>query len=140
MEATIVLHRSRAVSEVVSSVSMLAITIAVLGAVGLISIGSLRSANGVLLTGSQNAASADGVLLTLVSTQSNSSGSYVWLFNYGWTTAHLSAVYLDGGQVDGWTSNCSTLTPKSICDIELASGVHGQVTIAFGTRTIGLTL
>jgi len=134
------LHRSRGVSEVVSSVSMLAITIAVLGAVGVISLGSLRSANGVLLAGSQNAASADGVLLTVVSTQDNSSGTYVWLFNYGWTPAHLSAVYLDGGLSVGWTSSCSTLQPKGICDLALQPRTQGSVTIAFGTRTVDLTL
>ncbi len=134
------MRRSRGVSEVVSSVSMLAITIAVLGAVGVISLGSLRSANGVLLAGSQNAASADGVLLSVVSTQDNSSGTYVWLFNYGWTTAHLSAVYLDGGQTGGWTSTCSALQPKGICDLVLQPRTHGSVTIAFGTRTVDLTL
>ena len=134
------MHSSRAVSEVVSSVSMLAITIAVLGAVGVISLGSLRSANGVLLQGSQNAASADGVLLTVVSTQENSSGSFVWLFNYGWTTARLTGVYVDGGQIDSWTSTCSSLQPKAICDLRMMPGVHGSVTIAFGVRTVSLTL
>jgi FlaG/FlaF family flagellin (archaellin) len=140
MEATTALHRSRAVSEVVSSVSMLAITIAVLGAAGVISLGSLRSANAVLLTGSQDAASADGVLLTVVSTQANSSGSYVWLFNYGWTPAHLTGVYLDGGQIDVSTTSCSQLQPRGICYLCLQPGVHGAVTIAFGLRTATLTL
>ena len=134
------MHRSRGVSEVVSSVSMLAITIAVLGAVGVISLGSLRSANAVLQTGSRNAASADGILLRVVSTQDNSSGTYIWLFNYGWTPAHLSGVYIDGGQESGWTSNCSVLQPKGICDLRLQPGTHGAVTITFGARTIALSL
>jgi hypothetical protein len=140
MEARTGLRRSRGVSEVVSSVSMLAVTIAVLGAVGAVSIGSLRSANGILLSGSQNAASAEGVLMTVVSTQDNSSGSYVWLFNYGWTPAELSAVYLDGARVAGWSSTCSPLDPHSMCDLRLASGTHGQVTIEFGTRSVSLSL
>lgn len=134
------MHSSRGVSEVVSSVAMLAITIAVLGGVGVISLGSLRSANALLLSGSQNAASADGVLLTVVSTQENASGSYVWLFNYGWTPAHLTQVYLDGGQVAGWTSSCAILQPKGICDVRLPVGSHGSVTLAFGARTISLSL
>jgi hypothetical protein len=134
------LRSRRGVSEVVSSVSMLAITIAVLGAVGLIALGSLRSANGLLLEGSQSAASADGVLLTVVSTQENSTGSFVWLFNYGWTPAHLSGVYVDGGAVVGWTSTCALLQPEGICDVVLQPGTHGSVTIAFGARTVGLTL
>jgi len=119
---------------------MLAITIAVFGAVGLISLGSLRSANGVLLTGSQNAASADGILLTVVSTQDNSSGTYVWLFNYGWTPAHLSGVYIDGGKASGWSSSCSALKPEGICDLRLQAGTRGAVTIEFGARTVALTL
>jgi hypothetical protein len=134
------LRRSHAVSEVVSSVTMLAITIAVLGAVGVISLGSLRGANSVLLAGSQNAASADGVLLTVVSTQDNSSGTYVWLFNYGWTAAPLSGVYLDGGQTSGWTSTCAPLQPNGMCDLRLPSGTHGTVSMIFGTRTVALTL
>ena len=134
------MHRSRGVSEIVSSVSMLAITIAVLGAVGVISLGSLRSANAVLETGSQNAASADGILLTVVSTQDNSSGAYVWLFNYGWTTARLLGVFVDGGQASGWSSSCSVLQPKGICDLRLQPGTHGAVTIAFGARTVALSL
>jgi hypothetical protein len=128
------------VSEVVSSVAMLAITIAVLGGVGVISLGSLRSANALLLSGSQDAASADGVLLTVVSTQENASGSYVWLFNYGWTPAHLSQVYLDGGQVLGWTSTCAALQPKGICFVRLPPDDDGSVTIAFGARTVSLAL
>ena len=119
---------------------MLAITIAVLGAVGVISLGSLRGANAILQTGSQNAASADGILLAVVSTQDNSSGTYVWLFNYGWTPAHLSGVYIDGGQERGWSSSCSVLQPKDICDLRLQPGTHGAVTIAFGARTVALTL
>jgi len=134
------LHKSRGVSEVVSSVSMLAVTIAVLGAVGAISLGSLRSANGVLQAGSQNAASADGILLSVVSTHDNTSGTYIWLFNYGWTPAHLSGVFVGGGQENGWSSTCSVLQPKDICDLRLQSGTHGAVTIAFGARTVALTV
>ena len=134
------MRRSRGVSEVVSSVSMLAITIAVLGLVGVISFGSLRSANGVLSAGSQSAASADGVLLTVVSTQVNASGTYVWLFNYGWTPTHLSGVYLDGGQTNAWVSSCSLLKPKGICDLLLPSGTHGTVSMLFGTRSVSLTV
>jgi hypothetical protein len=134
------LHKSRGVSEVVSSISMLAITIAILGGVGLISLGSLRSANGVLLGGSQDAASEAGILLTVVGTQSNSTGSYVWLFNYGWVEGHLTSVYLGGGLLQGWTSTCSALQPRDMCVLELPAGTHGTVTIEFGTRTVSLSV
>jgi hypothetical protein len=134
------LHKSSGVSEVVSSVSMLAITIAVLGGVGLISLGSLRSANGVLLTGSENAASEAGVLLTVVATQSNSSGTYVWLFDYGWNQAGLTSVYVDGALGQGWSSSCSVLQPKDMCVLQLPPGTHGTVTITFGARTVSLSV
>lgn len=143
MEATTGLrrsHASRGVSEVVSSVAMLAITIAVLGAVGAISLGSLRSANGVLLSGSQNAASDAGVLLTIVGEQSNATGTYVWLFNYGWVPGHLTAVYVDGGAASGWASDCSTLKPQGMCSVKLAAGTKGSVTIDLGDRTVSLSV
>lgn len=119
---------------------MLAITIAVLGGVGLISLGSLRSANGVLLTGSESAASESGVLLTVVATQSNASGTYVWLFNYGWNEAKLTSVYVGGGLAQGWTSTCASLQPKEMCALQLPPGTHGSVTLAFGARTVSLTV
>jgi hypothetical protein len=134
------LRRSRGISEVVSSISMLAITIAILGGVGLISLGSLRSANGVLLSGSQNAADEAGILLTVVGTQSNATGSYAWLFNYGWVQGHLTDVYLDGGLAQGWTSTCSSLQPRAMCVLQLPPGSHGTVTMEFGTRTISLSI
>ena len=141
MEVMTELRRaSRGVSEVVSSVTMLAITIAVLGGVGLLSLGSLRSANGVLLTGSQNAANDAGVLLTVVATQSNSSGTYVWFFNYGWVQGHLSSVYVDGGLDRGWSSTCSALTPQQMCTLQLAPDTHGGVTVDFGDRTVSLSV
>lgn len=119
---------------------MLAITIAVLGGVGLICLGSLRSANGVLLTGSENAENEAGVLITIVGSQSNSSGTYVWLFDYGWSQARLTSVYLAGGLEPGWSSTCAPLQPKAMCVVQLPPGAHGMVSLAFGTRTVGLSL
>ena len=133
-------RRHRGVSEVVSSVTMLAITIAVLGGVGLISLGSLRSANAILLSGSQNAANEAGVLLTLVSTQNNSTGTYVWLFNYGWAEGRITSAYLNGGLASGWTSTCGALAPEQMCVVTLPPATHGALAIEFGARTISLTI
>jgi hypothetical protein len=119
---------------------MLAITIAVLGGVGLLSLGSLRTANGVLLAGSQNAANEAGVLLTVVGTQSNSSGTFVWLFDYGWAQARLTSVYVDGGLAQGWTSSCSDLQPHDMCALRLPPGTNGTVSIVFGARTVSLSV
>ncbi len=133
--------RSRsAISEVVASVAMLVVTMAVLGGLAVLSLGSIRSADDVLLSGSQSAAGSAGVLLTVVSTQSNSSGTYVWLFDYGWTPARLSSVYLAGGVLGGWASTCSPLPVKEMCSLALPPDTHGAVSILFGSRSISLTL
>ena len=71
-------------SEVVSSLAVLMITIALLGAVGAVALGSVRSSGSLLSSSSQAAAREDGLLLALVSVQSNSSGSYAWVYDYGW--------------------------------------------------------
>lgn len=140
MEATTRLHKRRGVSEVVSSVSMLAITIAILGGVGLISMGSLREANGLLLSDSEGASSAAGVLLTVVATQSNSTGTFVWLYSYGWTQTALTSVYLNGGLASGWSSTCSSLAPQQMCALRMSAGTHGTVSMDFGTRTLSVTV
>ncbi len=93
------------VSEVVSSLAVLAITIALLGAVGAVALGSIRSSGNFLSSGSQNAARDYGLLLSLVSVQSNSSGSFAWVYNYGWVQGTVSAAYLNGGLVE-WSSTC----------------------------------
>lgn len=129
-----------AVSEVVSSVAMLIITMAVLGGLAALSLGSLRSANDLVASDSQNAVAEAGVLLTVVSTQSNSSGTYVWVFDYGWTPATLSSVYVNGGLVSGWSSSCNPLQVKDMCAVSLPPNTHGTVSILFGARSISLAL
>lgn len=119
---------------------MLAITIAVLGGVGLISLGTLRSANALLLAGSQDAANSAGVLVTVVGTQSNSTGTYVWLFNYGWEQGKLTSIFVDGGLASGWTSSCATLRPEEMCDVNLGFAVRGLVAIDFGDKTVNLSV
>jgi hypothetical protein len=126
------------VSEIVSSVSMLAITIAVLGGIGFISIGSLHAADGLLQIGSQNDVVNAGVLITVVGTQENSSGTFVWLFDYGWEQAKLSTVSVNGGLFQGWSSNCSPLMPKNMCVVRLPGDANGTVNLLFGDRAISL--
>ena len=132
--------RRSAISEVMASVAMLVVTMAVLGGLGILSMGSIRSADGLLLSGSQSAANDAGVLLTVVSTQSNSSGTYVWFFDYGWTPARLSSVYLDGGLISGWTTSCSPLPVREMCSLALPAETHGAVSVLFGSRSVALTL
>jgi hypothetical protein len=112
------------------------ITIALLGAVGAVALGSVRSSGSLLSSSSQGAARGDGLLLALVSVQSNSSGSFAWVYDYGWAQGTLSAAYLDGGLVK-WSSSCSgVLQPGKVCAISIPPGVHGEVSVLFGTKSL----
>jgi len=128
------------VSEVVSSLAVLMITIALLGAIGAVALGSVRSSGGLLSSSSQGAAREDGLLVALVSVQSNSSGSYAWLYDYGWAQGALSAAYLNGGLVR-WSSSCSgVFQPGKVCAISIPAGVHGEVSIVFGTKSLDFSV
>lgn len=129
-------ERRAGVSEVVSSLAVLMITIALLGAVGAVALGSVRSSGSLLSSSSQGAARVDGLLLSLVSVQSNSTGSYAWVYDYGWVQGALSAVYLNGGLVK-WSSTCAgVLQPGKVCAISVPPGTHGQVSVVFGTKSL----
>jgi len=120
------------VSEVVSSLAVLMITIALLGAVGAVALVSVRTSGSLLSSSYQE----DGLLLALVSVQSNSSGSFAWVYDYGWVQGTLSAAYLDGGLVK-WSSSCGgVLQPGDVCAISVPPGVHGEVSIIFGTKSL----
>ncbi len=124
-------------SEVVSSLAILVVTIALLGGISVVALGSVRSSGSLLSSSSQGAAREYGLLLALVSVQSNSSGSYAWVYNYGWMPGTLTAAYLNGGLVK-WSSSCAgVLEPGRLCAISVPAGAHGEVNIAFGTKSLG---
>jgi hypothetical protein len=128
------------VSEIVSSVAVLMITVALLGAIGAVALGSVRSSGSLLSSSSQGAAREDGLLLALVSVQSNSSGSYAWVYDYGWVQGSLSAAYLDGGLVK-WSSSCAAvLQPGSMCAVSFPPSVHGEVSIVFGAKSLDFSV
>jgi len=124
------------VSEVVSSLAVLMVTVALLGAIGVVALGSVRSSGSLLSSSSQGAAKEDGLLLALVSVQTNSSGSYAWVYDYGWVQGTLSGAYLNGGLVN-WSSSCGgVLRPGALCAISIATGAQGEVSIVFGTKSL----
>jgi hypothetical protein len=130
----------RAIGEIVSSLSMLAITIAVLGGFGILSMQSIKSSSSILTNGAQEAARDAGLLLTLVSVETNSSGTFVWLFNYGWESRSITSVYLNGGILQGWSSSCLPIRAKSLCTINLSQNIRGEVTVFFGVKSIAVSL
>jgi hypothetical protein len=129
-------RRRSGVSEIVSSLAMLVVTIALLGAVAAVALGSIRSSGGLLSSSSQGAAREYGVLLALVSVQSNSSGSFAWVYDYGWVQGAVSGAYLDGGAVK-WTSSCGGMVqPGKMCAISIPEGDHGEVSLVFGAKSL----
>jgi hypothetical protein len=128
------------VSEVVSSLAILMVTIALLSGIGVVALGSVRSSGSLLSLSSQGAAREYGLLLALVSVQSNSSGTYAWVYNYGWVQGTLSAAYLNGGLVKWFSSCAGVLQPGRLCVISVPTGAHGEVSIIFGTKSLGFTV
>ena len=123
-------------SEVVSSLAVLLVTIALLGGIGVVAMGSVRGSGGLLSLSSQGAAKEDGLLLALVAVQSNSSGTYAWVYDYGWVQGMLSAAYLNGGLVK-WSSSCAGLMqPGDVCAFSVPVGSHGEVSMVFGTKSL----
>jgi hypothetical protein len=128
------------VSEIVSSLAVLMVTITLLGAIGVVALGSVRSSGSLLSSSSQGAAKEYGLLLALVAVQSNSSGSYAWVYDYGWVQGTLSAAYLNGGLVK-WSSSCGgVLQPEEVCAISVPAGEHGEVSVVFGTKSLDFSV
>ena len=127
-------------SEVVSSLAILMVTIALLGGIGVVALGSVRSSGSLLSLGSQGAAREYGLLLALVSVQSNSTGTYAWVYNYGWVQGTLSGAYLNGGLVRFSSSCAGVVQPGKVCAISVPAGARGQVSITFGTKSLGFTV
>ncbi len=132
--------RRAGVSEVVSSLAVLMVTIALLGGISAVALGSIRSSSGLMSSSSQSAARNYGLLLALVSVQSNSTGSYAWIYNYGWVQGTLSSTYINGGLVQ-WSTNCSgVLQPQRMCSVRIPPNIHGEVSVLFGTKSLGFSV
>jgi hypothetical protein len=119
---------------------VLGVTIALLGAVSYLALGSVRNSGSLLSSGAQGDAKDSGLLLSLVSVQTNSSGAYAWVYNYGWVEGAASAAYLNGGLVK-WSSTCGgVLSPGGICAFSTPPGEQGEVSIVFGAKSLDYTV
>ena len=124
----------------ISSLAVLMITIALLGGIGIVALGSVRSSGSFLSLSSQDQAREYGLLVALVSVQSNSSGSYAWLYNYGWVQGRLTATWLNGGLVQASSSCAGVLRPGDYCMVSIPSGIHGEVSLVFGSKSMDFTV
>ncbi len=117
---------------------MLLVTMALLAGASVISVLSVRSAATLESDSAKNEARSIGELVEVVSTQVNSSGSYIWLYNYGWVDALVTSVYVQGARV-AWAS-CGTIMHGSSCVVVLPPGTRGLVTAVLGEKSIAVAL
>ena len=128
-----------AVGEVVGSVSMLAITMALLGGASYLAMSSIDGAASLVGGSAQQQAREAGLLVAVVGTESNATGAYVWLFDYGWESSPLGSVFLNSQPVS-WASNCGADWTGALCVLSLPSGVTGLVTLVIGAKSIEVSL
>ena len=110
---------------------MLVVTIALLAGASVIAMASVRSATSLVTDSAQKEARQAGVLVSVVTSQANATGSFIWLYNYGWQAAPIQGVYSDGLELD-WRSPCSSVGPGQLCALALTPGPPGVVTILLG--------
>jgi len=117
---------------------MLLITMGLLTGASFLSLASIKGASSFITAGADRQTRAAGQLLTIVSTQTNTTGSYIWLYNYGWEDANLNSVLVNGASVQ--QTSCSRLRQESICVVVLPARTSGLVTLVIGDRSVELNL
>lgn len=115
---------------------MLLVTMALLGGVSAVAVLSLRSAAGLVEGSASQQAQSIGELVAVLSSERNSTGSYIWLFNYGWAGAPINSVYANGAPT-GWTS-CGVVASGALCTVVLPAGTSGTITIVLGGKSIAV--
>lgn len=129
------MHSRPGIGEVVGSVSMLAITMALLAGTSAIALLSIHNAASLVSEGGQQQQREVGLLVTMVGTQENSSGTYLWLYDFGWLSAPIQAV-LVGAKQTHWSTTCEGDWTGSLCAVILPEATSGQVTVVIGGVSI----
>jgi len=128
-----------AIGEVVGAVSMLAVTIALLGGATYLALTSISGAANMVGGSAQQEARDAGSLVNVIGSQSNGTGTFVWLMDYGWTSSPVSSVLVDTQPV-AWSSTCLGDWSGAMCAVKLPSGTSGIVTIVMGGRSLEVTV
>lgn len=127
------------IGEVIGSVSMLAITMALLGGASYLALSSINNA-AAMVDGSARQQSRDiGLLLNVVGSQSNVTGTYIWIYDAGWESAPIGSVYLNAQKVS-WTTTCKGDWSGSMCVIMLSQPASGLVTVVVGGKSVEVTV
>jgi hypothetical protein len=118
---------------------MLVITMTLLGGASYLALASIDRAS-ALVDGSAARQGRDiGTLLLTVGLQSNASGSYIWVLDYGWQSSPIRSVFLNAGSV-AWSSDCPADWSGSICRVILPQGARGLVTIVVGGKSLEVSV
>jgi flagellin-like protein len=120
--------RRKAVSEVISAVMTLAITMSVLTGVFYIVSSSISHTEKDAQRSNQSYQKRLGSLFSLVFEFTNSSGTYLYFYSYGWEDVSLLAVYLDGEKIK-YTTSCFNVKPGSVCFLSVANTAHGTLAL-----------
>lgn len=114
---------------------MLAVTIALLAGASAVAVFSIRDASS-LIQDSNRAAQRDvGVLVSVLAVQRNGTGTFMWLYDYGWASEPIKAVYV-AGQAVPWTSSCGGSWSGSLCLVFTPSTQRGELTVVIGGFSI----
>lgn len=128
-----------AVGEVVGSVAMLAITMALLGGASYLALSSINGAAGLVGGSAQQEARDAGVLLDVVGSQANGTGTYVWLMDYGWESPPIASVLIDARAVP-FSTTCIGDWSGALCVVKLSPGESGPATIVAGGVSLEVAL
>jgi hypothetical protein len=87
----------------------------------------------------QTEAREAGLLVTVVGFQSNATGTYVWLLDYGWESSPVGSVLVNGQPVS-WSTNCPGDWSGTLCELTLPQGASGSATVVIGGKALEVTL
>lgn len=124
-----------AIGEVIGSLSTLAITMALLGGVSTIALLSVHNSATLVESSARQQQAEIGILVEVVGTQTNSSGTYVWIYDYGWASAPVQSVMF-GTRALGWSSTCVGDWSGSMCVVAVPPVSNGLLTLVIGGRSV----
>ena len=112
---------------------MLVVTMALLTTASFLSFVSVKAGASMLTAGAEGEAIATGQLVGVVAIQTNITGSYIWLFNYGWEDAAIIRTY---GHATAPLSSCGLVRQGSMCVVSFSPGTKGTVTLLVGANSL----
>ena len=119
--------------------SMLAITIALLGGASYLALSSIDGAVTMVGGSAQQEAKDAGLLVAVVGSQANATGTFVWLLDYGWESTSVGSVLVDARPV-AWSSSCGSDWAGELCVVTLPPDATGPATVVIGGKSLEVPL